>query len=192
MALLGILGGGLVSVAGWLRIKALSTNPIDPTSKSALIIQTVMYTVLAVVSLFGLIGTFNKARRLISLYSTVLFSHLGFSIATGAFFLYTLFHQTGDADISSCINGSTETLKIEACQKSFEVIRGVIVGIFVLTWLIELYGCIIVANYADQLNEEESLNDTKPVTSPPVAAYAPTYAFAQPAYSHGVQGSNNV
>lgn len=162
-------------------------------------------------SFTSLIGTFNKARRLISLYSTVLFSHLGFSIATGAFFLYTLFHQTGDADIQSCINGSTDTLKKEACEKSFDVLRGVIVGIFVLTWLIELCenlfslscrtkttniglidGCIIVGNYVDQLDEEEGLNGTKPMTSAPAAANASNYAFAQPAYSHGVQGSNYV
>ena len=100
----------------------------------------------------SLIGTFNKARRLISLYSTVLFSHLGFSIATGAFFLYTLFHQTGDADIQSCVNGSTDTLKKEACEKGFEVLRGAIVGIFVITWLIELCKNSFVAVLYDKDN----------------------------------------
>lgn len=53
-------------------------------------------------------------------------------------------------------------------------------------------GCIIVANYVDQLDEEEGLNGTKPMTSAPVAAYASNYTFTQPAYSHGVQGGNNV
>lgn len=62
----------------------------------------------------------------------------GFSIATGAFFLYTLFNRTGDNDIQNCVNGSTDDLKKEACKKGFEVIRGVIVGAFVLVWLIEL------------------------------------------------------
>jgi hypothetical protein len=62
----------------------------------------------------------------------------GFNIATGAFFLYALFHQTGDNDIQSCINSSTDDLKKQACQKGFEVIRGVIVGTFVVIWLIEL------------------------------------------------------
>lgn len=52
-------------------------------------------------------------------------------------------------------------------------------------------GCIIVANYVDQLDEEEALNGTQPMASVPVAAYSSNYAFAQPAYSHGVQGSSN-
>lgn len=40
-----------------LLTKIIATNPIDPKSKTALIIQTVMYTVLAVVSLFGWVST---------------------------------------------------------------------------------------------------------------------------------------
>lgn len=86
----------------------------------------------------SLIGTFNKKRSLISLYSTILFSHLGFSIITGAFFLYTLFHQTGTTDVDRCVNGSTESSKKEACETGFQVIRGIIVGLFVFIWLLEL------------------------------------------------------
>ncbi|KIM76853.1 hypothetical protein PILCRDRAFT_825831 [Piloderma croceum F 1598] len=195
IAILGIIGGGLVSVAGWLQIKQLSQHPLDRRDEVALWTQTVMYTLLAILSFFGLIGVFNKARPLISLYSTMLFSHLGFSIATGAFFLYALFHQTGDNDIQSCINGSTDDLKKQTCQKGFEVIRGVIVGAFVVIWLIELYGCIIVANYVEQLDNEET---AKSVVEPavPVTTYnnfAPNYAFARPDHSYGRQGnSSNV
>jgi len=201
IAILGIVGGGLISIGGWLQVKDLAQHPIDGRAKIALWIQTMMYTVLAVVSLFGLIGTFSKSRSLIALYSTILFSHLGFSIATGAFYLYTLFHQEENTDVQKCINGSTDNIKIEACKKGYEVIRGVIVGLFILIWLIELYGCIIVSNYVDQLDEEESLEYGRGGVGPAVTTVnnnfvAPqpnSYAFGTPAHSYGVQGnSNNV
>jgi len=186
IAILGILGGGLVSVGGWLQIKQLPESSLDQRNKIALWIQTIMYTLLAILSLFGLIGVFSKTRSFISVYSTILYSHLGFSIATGIFFLYTLFYQTGDNDIQSCINGSTDDTKIEACRKGFETIRGVIVGVFVLIWLIELYGCIIVANYAEQLEEEEAAQF-------PVSTYnnASNYTFATPGHSYGGQSNSN-
>jgi hypothetical protein len=138
----------------------------------------------------------------------------GFSIASGAFFLYTLFHQTGDNDIQSCINGSTDDLKKEACKKGFEVIRGVIVGVFVLVWLIELCaysnfqllrqshayklnhidGCIIVSNYVEQLDEEEAAQ--YPDATVGLGAlgttynkdFVPNYAFASP---YGGRGNSS-
>jgi len=198
IAILGIFGGGLVSIGGWLQIKQLPQNPLDHRDEVALWITTIMYSLLAVLSLFGLIGVFTKTRSFISLYSTMLFSHLGFSIATGAFFIYTLFHQTGDNNIQNCVNGSTDDLKKEACKKGFEVIRGVIVGAFVLVWLIEFYGCIIVSNYVDQLDDEEvakyssSVGPGAPVTTYNNNNFAPNYAFATPNHSYGPQASNNV
>jgi len=197
ISILGIIGGGLVSVGGWLQIKQLPQHPLDNRDEVALWVQTIMYTLLAILSLFGLIGVFNKSRTLVSLYSTMLNSHLGFSIATGVFFLYTLFHRTGDNDIQNCVNGSTDDLKKEACKKGFEVMRGVIVGAFVLVWLIELYGCIIVANYVEQLDDEEAVNYPSAISGPaPVATYnsnfEPKYAFAAPSNSYGVGNSNNV
>jgi len=190
IAILGILGGGLVSVGGWLQIKQLPESSLDQRNEVALWIQTIMYTLLAILSLFGLIGVFSKTRSFISVYATMLYGHLGFSIATGIFYLYTLFYQTGDNDIQSCIDGSTDDIKKEACQKGFEIFRGVIVGVFVLIWLIELYGCIIVANYVSQLDEEEAAKY-------PVSTYknynAQNYTFATQGHSYGGQGnSNNV
>jgi len=200
LALFGALGGGFICVGGWKQIVHLAHNPITERDKIALWIQTVMYTLLAFLSILGLIGTFTKSRGLIALYSTMLFSHLGFSIATGAFYLYTLFHQEGDTDVDKCIDGSTDDTKIEACEKGFKTLRGIVVGLFILVWLIELYGCIIVSNYADQLDEEESLK-YRETASAPTASFitgsrvTPTqnYPFNAPSNSYGVQAnSNNV
>lgn len=68
--------------------------------------------------------------------------------------------------------------------------------------IVETDGCVIVANYVDQLDEEEAAEYTSKanVGGPvPVTTYNTTnygvpnqYAFAQPTQSYGVNGSNNV
>lgn len=94
-------------------------------------------------SLYSLIGCLSKKKGFVALYSTLLWFHLGASIGSGAYFIYTLFHQEGDKDINSCISGSTDKLKQEVCKKSFDVLRGVLIGVFVVIWLIELCALLI-------------------------------------------------
>jgi len=195
MAVLGILGGGFIAVVGWAQIAQLAKHPLDQRDKIALIVQTIIYTLLALLSFCGLIGTFNKSRSLISVYSTMLCAHLGFSIVTGIFYLYTLFHQTGQTDIQKCIDESTDDATVEACKKGFGVIRAIIVVVFVIVWLLELYGCIIVSNYTDQLDEEKSIKHSREASPGPAFNnnYGANYPFATSAQSYGVQGhSNNV
>jgi len=196
MSVLGILGGGFVAVAGWAQIAQLAKHPLSERDKVALVIQTIMYTMLGLLSFCGLVGTFNRSRSLISVYSTMLCAHLGFSIVTGIFYLYTLFHQTGNTDIQKCIDESTDDATTEACKKGFGIIRAVIVVIFVLVWLIELYGCIIVSNYISQLDEEKSIKHSRSASGSSVPGfnnYGANYPFATSAQSYGVQGhSNNV
>lgn len=147
----------------------------------------------------------------------MLCAHLGFSIVTGIFYLYTLFHQTGNTDIQKCIDESTDDATAEACKKGFGIIRAVIVVIFILIWLIELCaylipimlssrainnnflvtdGCIIVSNYISQLDEEKSIKHSRSASGSSVPGfnnYGANYPFATSAQSYGVQGhSNNV
>jgi hypothetical protein len=174
MALLGIVGGGFIAAAGWLQISQLSKHPLGGRDKIALVVQTIMYTLLALLSFCGMIGTFNKSRSLISVYSTMLYTHLGFSIVTGAFYLYTLFHQAGKTDIQKCIDNSADGAA-EACKKGFGVIRAIIVVVFIIVWLLELYGCIIVSNYTDQLDEEKGIKHSQAASGSPAPAFGNNY-----------------
>lgn len=138
-----------------------------------LYIQTVMYTLLAVISLFGLVGTLIKNRSFISLYYSLVTFHLAFHIVTGAFSLYALYHKDGDRDIQNCINNANNGLSNsdgtqltkEVCEKGFAFIRYVAIGVYVAVILVELYGCIIVGNYVDQLDEEEAAKFPKMSTT---------------------------
>lgn len=169
MAILSLGLGGLAAVGGWLQVMKSKENNLSKADEISLYIQTVMYTLLAVISLFGLVGTFIKRRSFISLYYSLVTFHLGFHIVTGAFSLYSLFHKDGERDVQNCINNANNGLSVnngqqltkEVCEKGFAVIRAFAVALYIAVILVELYGCIIVGNYVEQLDEEEAAQAPK-------------------------------
>lgn len=163
---------GLAAGAGWYEIinrgKVLARNDLI-----TLYAQTVVYTVGALVSFFGLVGTIIKRRAFVSLYSRALAFHLVFHFVTGAIHLYLLFKNTQASEIQNCVNKANSTINTdpnkvtqEVCEKAFAFARGLAIALFVIICLIELYACIIASNYAAQLEEED-------------AAKAPKYALGQ-------------
>lgn len=168
----------------------------------------------------SLIGSIIKQLRFVRLYSSILAIHLGFSIGSGIFSMYTMFHKDSPEAMAKCINGSTEQSVKDACSKGLAVWKGIEVAIFVITWLIELCtltswilliryssrpcfadGCIIVANYAEQLEEEEAAkmpNKASASTVTPFTTYSSftpnnlqgQYAFSTTNQSFGQSGQN--
>lgn len=89
--------------------------------------------------LHSLIGTIIRNKSYVSAYSTLVWLHLGVSIVAGAFFMYNLFHRSGDTEsdaISSC--ESKDGDDHDTCKKAFELARGIIVALLVVFWLLEL------------------------------------------------------
>ncbi|KAJ7489462.1 hypothetical protein FB451DRAFT_1081087 [Mycena latifolia] len=184
------LGGGLVAVASWIQVKNLHEHPVSKGDERALYINAIIFSILALVGAFGLFGTMSKKTSLVSLFGSMLGFHLGFSIATGVYAMFTLFKRNSDEALADCVNGSMDADTIDGCKNGLKLLKVLVVTAYVVTWLIELYGCIIVSSYVKQLKEEEAVRDGMAATpNAPVTVYAPpaTYAFTQPGQSHGHQ-----
>ncbi|KAJ6575603.1 hypothetical protein DFH09DRAFT_915416 [Mycena vulgaris] len=171
MSILAVLGGGLVAAAGWIQVKNLRIHPLSKTDEVSLYIVASMFSILALVGAFGLIGTIGKKAGLVSLFGGMLNIHLGFSVISGAFAIYSLFKQDANPlinndSLASCIHGSTDKHLIDTCKTASNVAKGLIVAAYVLSWLIELYGCIIVHNYVKQLDEERDAEARVKVITP--------------------------
>jgi len=170
----------------------------------SVVIVSISYTVLAIISLFGLIGAIIKRRSFVFMYSSIVSWHLGCSLVTGAYFIYTLYHKVGEQDVNNCIaENSSDDTKVQDCKAAFDFIRGITIGIYIVFWLFELWGCLVVADYVAQLREEDEGKD-EPGCPPPaeMAASAPPlattynyrhqYSFSAPKNSYGRQDATNV
>lgn len=203
-------------------------------------IASFSYTVLAVISLFGsvrfvppnfaqhehslvprLIGTITKRRSLISIYSTVVWSHLAFNIAAGAYFIYTLFHQVGEDTLNNCIYSySDDLISLYDCEEEFVVYRHVIICLYVVFCLLELCAssflslhlppnsfrglrpdlfiykligaCLVVSGYIVQLREEEALEYPPPAqTAATTPPMTTTYNYRRE-YALSLPGKNTI
>lgn len=204
LSLLAMVGGSFVAAVGWVQIAQLAKHPRDKSDEIALWIQTSMFTLLAILAVFGFIGTLVKNRRMISSFAIALAIHLGFSVAGGAFALYSLFKENPADAVARCLNdaGESSDATADSCRTSIAIVKGLMVAVYIVTWLIQLYAYFVVERYADQLDDEEMAKNTvviprtmNEVDAPqtngqPVTTYGafqqPPYPFSSPRQAFGV------
>ncbi|GLB44922.1 hypothetical protein LshimejAT787_1802590 [Lyophyllum shimeji] len=127
-------GRGVIAVVGGLNAHRING------SKVSIGISITVYGLLAFVSLLGLIGAIARKLALIKLYFAFLVVHLMFSLAVGIYAIFRVFKD-----------------KHKLCNDGLKVVKGVTVTLFIIFWLIEIWGCVIVNSYAGQLADENAV-----------------------------------
>jgi len=203
LSLLALAGGSILAIYGWVQLFHLKEHPLAKIDEISLWIQSSLFSLLAILAIFGFIGAMIKNRGMVSSFAIAIAIHLGFSIAAGCFSIYTMFARDSQAVLDSCLQKSNDDsdAAMESCKKGLVLIKALIVVIYVLTWIIQLYAYFVVERYVDQLDEERLFeNPVMPRTmvlqagGPQVtASLAPPYPFTDPqqAYGRG-HGPNNI
>jgi uncharacterized membrane protein len=204
LSLLALAGGGLLSILGWIQISHLKQHPLGKIEQISLWIQTSLFSLLAVLAIFGFIGAMIRNRGMVSGFATGIAIHLGFSIVAGCFAIYAMFARNSQATIDGCVQKANDDsdATVQSCKSGLILLKALVVVIYVLTWLIQLYAYFVVERYVDQLDEERMFeNPVMPramilqAGGPPVTAGVapPTYPFTDSSQSFGRgQGPNNV
>jgi len=168
LSLLSLFLGGLLGVGGVVAIKQQRDGKIDldKGEKISLYIQTALFIIIAFISLFGFIGTLSRNRRMVSIYSTMTWGILFFSITTGTVSLIHTFRnakQTTEDNTEDCKKAAKAedgSIADDICKGGSKAIttatKAITVTLFVIFWLITLYLCLIVQSYVAQLEEEEA------------------------------------
>jgi len=153
MALIGLLGGGIVSVVGAINAHRLKG------SKVSIGIIVAVYALLTFVSLLGLIGAIGRKLALVKLYFTFLVVHLLFSLAIGIYALFRAFHDSSSF-MHDCLASKPAAASQNSkalCSDQLKLVKGLSVTIFIVFWLVEIWGCVIVKSYAAQLADENAV-----------------------------------
>jgi len=195
LSLLCMVGGSFVAAMGWIRVASFAEHPVSKTEEIAIWIHSVMFSLLGLLAVMGFLGCLIKSRGMVSSFAFALAIHLGFSVASGIFTIYMVFKQNDQETITKCINGSTDDSVIESCKNGVGLMKGLMIAIYIITWLIQLYAYFVVERYVDQLDDEEDAKHTVVVPRSMVAETAPattyngfgsSYPFASPRNAHGV------
>jgi len=191
LSLIAMVGGSFVAAMGWIQVSQFGSHPVDKAEEIAMWIHSSMFSLLALLAVLGFLGCLIKSRGMVSSFAIALAVHLGFSVAAGIFTIYTVFKQNPQDLIEKCVNGSTDESVTDNCKTSVNIMKGVMIAIYVVTWLIQLYAYFVVERYVDQLDDEDMAKHTVVVPRAMVAEVAPittysAYPFSTPRNAHGV------
>jgi hypothetical protein len=201
LSLLALAGGAFLAVFGWIQLSQLKQHPLGKIDEISLWIQSSLFSLLAVLAIFGFFGAMIKNRGMVSGFAIAIAIHLGFSIAAGCFSIYAMFARDSQAALDSCLQIANDDsdATMQSCKKGLIIIKAVTVVIYVLIWFIQLYAYFVVERYVDQLDEERLFENpivlprtmVMQVGGPQVTTYngfAPTYPFTDPRHALGATG----
>lgn len=144
---------------------SLNSVALDKQQYYAFIVIGVILSIYTLFSLFGFLGAIFRKRAFVALYSTVLWFLLGANIAVGVYMSYSAIRRRNDlaaqcaADSqnnqNNIIADGENKITSAACDAASKIGIAVYIIVTVVQLLIQLYCCIIVKRYVEQLSEEQ-------------------------------------
>ncbi|KAK0477964.1 hypothetical protein IW261DRAFT_1565767 [Armillaria novae-zelandiae] len=156
IAALTLAGSTLVAIGAWINVHNIinKTLELSKSGEISMYIVAGVYTLVAIVSLLGLVGALTARPGLVSTFNSLQIGTFIISLAIGAYSLYLLFSD--NFDISDCVNSvdaSADTAQ-QVCNAALKVSKAAVVVIYAITWLVQFYGLFIVRSYVRELEEK--------------------------------------
>jgi cytochrome c biogenesis protein CcdA len=158
--LLSLIGSGFGAGAFFWLVHTVDTRPdllndskikITSGARIGLIVAGVVLAIIALISLFGFIGSVIRNRRMVKTYSILVW--LGFlsSLALTAFAFYLVFSKS---TLIECYDSNDNEVP---CSSVFNTGRKVgFVVSNVIGLLFHLYVCVVIRRYVEQLEDEQA------------------------------------
>jgi len=158
--LLFLFAGGLGGGAFYL-IYLINNDPkkltdnnvnINPSKgwKIAIISFGVVFATVSIISLFGFIGSVIRNRRMVKAYAAMSWvSLILMTAATGAY-LYAIYSKNGLMQCEKLTDNTVVCPQLSTGRKVVETVVNVV------ALLIQLYVCVIIGRYVEQLEDEQA------------------------------------
>jgi len=158
-SLLCLLGSGVAAAAFFWLVHTVDTRPdllnetqvkITSGARVGIIVAGVIFAIIAVISLFGFIGSVIRNRRMVKAYSVLVWICFLLSLAMTVFTSYLVF---SNSKLLQCYD---KDLSEVSCSSVFSTGRkiGFLIS-NIISLLIYLYICVVIRRYVDQLEDEQ-------------------------------------
>ncbi|KAF8515463.1 hypothetical protein JB92DRAFT_2914836 [Gautieria morchelliformis] len=161
-SMMAFMGAGFVAGICWfVLIKTQSDDNtfahLTQSQKTAFGVVGGVYTLIALASLFGFIGSVIRRRSFVALYSTMCYIIFFIQCAASGYLIYSLFHATSvnGATCQVVVNGQTEN-----CVDLSKKTKIFVIVFLVIELLIQAYIVAVIHRYVKQLDEEQSYHRT--------------------------------
>ncbi|THH26727.1 hypothetical protein EUX98_g7466 [Antrodiella citrinella] len=160
-SLLSLLAAGASAALAWIVVFDIDNKKvvgdvnfgnINNKGKIAFIVAGSIFTLVALISLFGFVGAIARKRRFVKAYSYLTWVTFLISCAASGFWLYALF--SGKNIFNGCeitdLDGTVHecSLNVPTWEKA---VGAAVTAVFLI---IELYIAIVIGRYVEQLYDE--------------------------------------
>ncbi|KAJ8082503.1 hypothetical protein AAF712_001567 [Marasmius tenuissimus] len=152
-------GAAIVTITGWSQIMQLSKHPVPLDNQAALFFHSILFTVLAVLGLYGIATGLLRRRLPLAFYSSFLILHLFVSICAGAFVLSIVFRGNPRAVVNKCLNGAKDDASHLVCTNGVAIQKSVAVLVYLTSWLLEAYTVLVAYGFMRSLVEKANALD---------------------------------
>ncbi|TCD69297.1 hypothetical protein EIP91_008052 [Steccherinum ochraceum] len=186
-SLLSLLVAGATAAFAWFILYEIDNDKVvgdfnfgsvNNTGKIAFIVTGAVFTLAALISLFGFVGAVFRKRRLVKSYSFFTWIIFLLSCAATGFFFYALY--SGKNIFNGCQFTDSDGT-VHECKLSLPTWQKVVAtAAAVVTLFIQLYIAIVIGRYVEQLydeHDEHSLGSYKLAKNVGASnsTYEPTY-----------------
>ncbi|KAJ3760663.1 hypothetical protein EV360DRAFT_68522 [Lentinula raphanica] len=162
---LWIISGIIIAITGWSQVHLAGTYAIPAAYSTALYFHALIFTLLGVVGIYGVAAASLKRPGLILGYLILLSLHLLLSFGGGGFLLTMINRNPSQDEITACLyQDPNDPVAKQFCYKPIEIPQGAAMILYVLSWVLELYACIMIFSYLEELKQRAANPDleTKP------------------------------
>jgi len=159
-SLLSLLGSGLGAGAFFWLVHTIDTRPdllndnqvkITSGARIGLIVAGVILAIIAIISLFGFIGSVIRNRRMVKTYSVLVWLGFFSSLVLTGFAFYLVFSKS---TLIECFDGSGNEIPCSSIFTTGRKVGFVISNVIGL--LFHLYVCVVIRRYVEQLEDEQA------------------------------------
>ncbi|KAH9925831.1 uncharacterized protein B0H18DRAFT_1008608 [Fomitopsis serialis] len=157
-SLLSFLSAGFLAAIAWFGVHLILTKAdgytnVPKRTEIILIVVGSIFTLMALTSFFGFIGSITRNRRFVKSYSFMsIFLFIG-SLVSAALFLYTLYSEKNIT--TSCIVNENGAVKIDDCDTHVSTAGKIVATVIVaVEILVHLYIVVVIRRYVEQLEDE--------------------------------------
>jgi len=178
--------GAIIASTSWVQVVQIKKHPLQPTDAVVLYLHSVLWTLLCLVSAFGLFAAIRGSYRLLTIY-WILLVNLAFSaFVNGIAVFVVVFSPNKRRVINKCLAGYRDNFTLQGCRNGIAMLSAVAVVIYVFVWLLLPFSTIITWGYAYQVKRGLDVDPDAPVKSEQISNPAPLTMYN----SFGAPGHN--
>jgi len=184
---LTLLFGGIVAAFAFMQVASLKKHPLQMLDNIALALHAIFWTLLFLVSIFGLFATFRRNDRFLTIYWIILLNMFVASFILGVFVFVVIFTPNTRTVVNKCLGGLKDEFTLAGCRNGLAMFAGVAVSIYVVIWLILAYLGLVVWAHAHEIKRGLDYDENAPVKPEQISNPAPLTMYN----SFGAPGHNN-